>query len=1341
MFGVIATPARGVGGVGGGGGGRGDKRDLDVSMSFGDVESFVEPAPKERQDHHRRPLQARTDLNKAEFTPLLRSAKIRHTRALDLATPARGVGVDNSGLTPVSFRGVRLPGNGAVGRDESTLSLQNGRSTGGGGGAARRGDESDVSGAVGEVGGIREQEQHMDKLKKENWELKLKIFLMEKQAFQSSPEHVQLALKENIANKVELASLSKEIQKYKRLLADTEAKVSYLGKEVSQSVLHSSAECPLQHGMSDEERQMVDELRQDKAHFEAERDDLKDQLEQAQRDVDEADEEKARLANEIAELRQAAEDAEAANERLAEVEEVLQGVREEKASLEERLGGMQDALEDLQLEHDTLANKHDELLSQTRSADDNELVAILREQLGERAEEAATLQERIQNLERANVSLEKQATELGAAAQEARAQYDEASIKATTLEIELQNARATEEDARQHVAQLQTALDGQREEAVTLQGQLADQSFELRKLQDRAEHDRSRLPENDRVRALEEDVEILRADKETMGRRIAELEEDLELADERDVERDGEIEALRTELEEAHARQASIKRDLHAARDQLDEERLRQIDQTLGDTTAPNVTLPEITAARQISAENSELRGTVDDLEYAIRQKEDEVVELTDKLARMTEQVEGEAQAAQDARRELGLVRKELEGARQELETVRATVSQREDKARALETSLLNVRGLLADAQAAHKAELQSQAQSHGDVLAKHQSAHGALEARLGAESEAHARQVAELEAAHASAQRSLEATVAQVRSLEGTVRRLGEQEETMNLDHAKWRDALQMEQDRHATKVASLQTEIDELAVARDGAKRELQQRAEDAQRAAEKQREVDAALQERTRACDRLEGDLAAVQEAQKGEASERLKLEKTVAELEDELNLLSADVEAAKAEVSLKEHDLSEARARVAELDAGVRTLEGRLTTAEQEKSRLTLSLAAADARVVQVTKRIEDATTERVRLEGELEAALAAKTADVDADGLPMSRPSSANDSVAESERARLRSELNAVRESLANAQTEISELAAERDLLEEQLDQVSADLEAARGESAATVADLTERVRSTSTALQKEQQDRARAERTAADDLREARDACERVERASRDLEASLGLSRKAHADLKQSTDGELSALKRQVVELELELDAAPAQEIVQRCDTQMRELLTVQRERDTLSKQLDDAFRRADDLAAELADAQSGSRRELESLERDARAKVDRMQAALRGVEERHRLEVAGMRRMLDFVRGQKEREVGRSADLAFIKQFYDRQIASFEACNRANLLIVRRIGISAAATFDEADAVGSRPKRTLAHVAQAVVATVRMRRMADVAHEERVERQRLNRALKDRHR
>ncbi|KAI9269899.1 microtubule associated-domain-containing protein [Sporodiniella umbellata] len=91
---------------------------------------------------------------------------------------------------------------------------------------------------------LKHQENTVDVLKKENFDLRLKIYFLEARLHDLSPVNLDNTLKENVDLKVTVQRLTKEIKKYTKVIHELKAAIEILNKP-----------CPKQHGMTQAEKE------------------------------------------------------------------------------------------------------------------------------------------------------------------------------------------------------------------------------------------------------------------------------------------------------------------------------------------------------------------------------------------------------------------------------------------------------------------------------------------------------------------------------------------------------------------------------------------------------------------------------------------------------------------------------------------------------------------------------------------------------------------------------------------------------------------------------------------------------------------------------------------------------------------------------------------------------------------------------------------------------------------------------------------------------------------------------------------------------------------------------
>ncbi|KAI9631943.1 uncharacterized protein MKK02DRAFT_21589 [Dioszegia hungarica] len=78
---------------------------------------------------------------------------------------------------------------------------------------------------------LREQEQELDSVKKDNFNLQLENHFLKERLGQMAPDHIEAALKENVKLKLEILNLSKETKKIKKLLLQQDRDLNDVQRE------------------------------------------------------------------------------------------------------------------------------------------------------------------------------------------------------------------------------------------------------------------------------------------------------------------------------------------------------------------------------------------------------------------------------------------------------------------------------------------------------------------------------------------------------------------------------------------------------------------------------------------------------------------------------------------------------------------------------------------------------------------------------------------------------------------------------------------------------------------------------------------------------------------------------------------------------------------------------------------------------------------------------------------------------------------------------------------------------------------------------------------------------
>ncbi|KAI6027197.1 hypothetical protein EDC04DRAFT_3142904 [Pisolithus marmoratus] len=478
---------------------------------------------------------------------------------------------------------------------------------------------------------LRDQEKHIDALKKENFNIKLRVHFLEERLAQLAPDQVDAALKQNVSLKVEVQQRGLELKKLKRLVLELERELERTEREKE-----------LEARLAERERELrelrkgrlstadADALRQAEVHneeLEEELDNVRglleenmEELERLRELIEEQDDLLAQKEDEVSELadeieklhldlqelqrRYEAESLERSSSRAQMLEE-----REEREAVEEGLNAVRDRLAATMIE---LQQKEDELEMKNKEieelvTDHERIVGVvedewrgeveeakaqveeLRDALAERETESKELRLNISELE-ANTNdlhskfeatlqhLEKEAEEKDAELEAANREIEKLGEQVYLLEVENdhlkeEHERQLEDEAveRERLEALAAAL---KEKVNTLKTQLQDlQDLYEQTCTDIHAH-RSRQEELARhVEDLVTELKSERAERECIEQALLKAEKDFDsdLRRERRTLESKEA-ALRDALDELAKTQTMLEQrgqDLKAVQDAL----------------------------------------------------------------------------------------------------------------------------------------------------------------------------------------------------------------------------------------------------------------------------------------------------------------------------------------------------------------------------------------------------------------------------------------------------------------------------------------------------------------------------------------------------------------------------------------------------------------------------------------------------------------------------------------------------------------------------------------------------------------------------------------------------
>ncbi|KAI0038285.1 hypothetical protein FA95DRAFT_1578296 [Auriscalpium vulgare] len=369
---------------------------------------------------------------------------------------------------------------------------------------------------------LRDQEKHIDNLKNENFNIKLKVHFLEERLAQLAPDQVESALKQNINLKIELVlKLERELEQSQKGAGRSahERKLEALLQERDRDPRATAAAGALRD--AEERNAELEELKNVRRLLE----EIMDELERLKDTVERRDDtgQDGRQLRRMDELKKEIEELKAAPEEQAD----LLAERDEE---KEELLDQQDALR-LQLED----------VERRREADGEERHAA--------EDDVNTLRDK---LAAASIELQQKEDEIGFKSQEISELINEHQSILDDVEGEW---KGDVDEAKTQIEELRDAFADRDAESEELRMQTAD--FEAN---DTAMHEKYEAAFAHLEREAEEkDEEIASANREIeqLGQRICELEEDTE-------ELKRKIANIKAELQEGHhrARQEGLTRHI-----------------------------------------------------------------------------------------------------------------------------------------------------------------------------------------------------------------------------------------------------------------------------------------------------------------------------------------------------------------------------------------------------------------------------------------------------------------------------------------------------------------------------------------------------------------------------------------------------------------------------------------------------------------------------------------------------------------------------------------------------------------------------------------------------------
>ncbi|KAJ6440902.1 LOW QUALITY PROTEIN: spindle-pole body protein (Pcp1) [Purpureocillium lavendulum] len=506
-----------------------------------------------RTPRQRGPLADRRNLpasvGGAEFTPLLKSATRNSVRrhgkengAAVFNTPALDR-IDEDDMTPVprmdtsvylgsrnqSYLDNTLPQVDSSSVASTPMALQ----------PRRGGDKGPLQ--DGNQLSLREQENVIDRIEKENFGLKLKIHFLEDALRKAGPGFGEAALKENTELKVDKVTMQRELHRYKKHLTTAERDLETYRQQMTELQEKSKRK-----QFDESQRAELEELQRTLEEREADIDDLQRQLDQSRHDQDEVEKLRDNIEDLEADMREK-------DRLLTERDDELEDVREKLEEAEVRAKDAQRKM--LELEQ---AEQHQDELDEAKETIEELETNIrrLEEQLDEMKEK---MDEAAAERARAEQDLEELQEEMADKSVVTKGLSRQIEEKVTRLQDEL-------DKSGKEYAALEKQLTLSNQEKTDLQATVSDLRRQQKTFENGQESEATRIRELEtELLTVADERDLLQSRHDTVAGRCTLLEQDVERLEgeaadlERSLSREREL-ALDTEKDLRSQYQDEIER-------------------------------------------------------------------------------------------------------------------------------------------------------------------------------------------------------------------------------------------------------------------------------------------------------------------------------------------------------------------------------------------------------------------------------------------------------------------------------------------------------------------------------------------------------------------------------------------------------------------------------------------------------------------------------------------------------------------------------------------------------------------------------------------------------------
>jgi len=568
---------------------------------------------------------------------------------------------------------------------------------------------------------LKEQENKLEQIDKENFGLKLKIHFLEEALKKSGPDHFQQATKDNVELRTNAIQLERDLKKYRKMLTAAEQSIETYKiqfKEYAEKVKsrHKSEiineELERLQQLADERLKLIEKLQrqleesEDRENSNEEIEKLREDLEELEaelkvkeRAIDEKDEELETLQEK---LNSAAGDIDVEleerdrriDEQTAELDSLREQVQRLGRDKEENDASLQQKLDAVNEEH---AADIEDLRKQLQLAEHDK-----REQLRnfesrlqtydrEKRAELETVQRKLDSVEKEKISeIESLEMRLKLAESKGDNQSQLAQQAAADAQERLKKLSQEKEDEIEDLRSQIHAFEGIQDQLETCQKQLNDYAHDIQRkheeegrMEETISQLRQSLQEKERELrntrttlqgqdAISEELEKLRATVRDRDRELSTLKQ---VTEAQTVALD-ELKTLRIKLSERDSQGATISQELKAAQSSANDLKrdVERLEQTLKDRES------ELEVLREANEEpDSQLEG----LQSIVRNRDTDLQELRQTLSARDKEIEKLIDSANEQLEMIEQLRDDMATQKEDLEDEIAVLEQQIDEAEA----------------------------------------------------------------------------------------------------------------------------------------------------------------------------------------------------------------------------------------------------------------------------------------------------------------------------------------------------------------------------------------------------------------------------------------------------------------------------------------------------------------------------------------------------------------------------------------------------------------------------------------------------------------------------------